>query len=507
MTGGLCWVFQATELPPLPEASLFAMPEWTGEQIAQAAFDRDLIDDHQLREVSSELGGFDSDPDQAKQLLLRRELVTNYQLEKLLRGDRTGFFYGKYKSLYQIGTGTFARVFRAVHRDTGEVRAVKVLRSRHYKEPQLREQFLREGEMGCTLRHPNIVPIFEAASDHGSCYIVMEFIEGRNLREFLKVRSHLEPDQAIRLAIDICRGLDYAFQRGISHRDLKASNVLISSLGQAKLLDFGLAGADPNSSDAELAKLENPRTIDYAALERCTGVRKDDMRSDVFFLGCIFYHMLSGKPALEETPDRLSRLSRNRFDAMAPIQTLMPELPSDVVGVVNKSAMFDPNRRYQSPGEMLSDLLAVANRGTNGSNGAARSASGLPIKQRTLMVVEPSSQAQDALRNHFKQHGFRVLITADPQRPAGLFTDQHQPADCVIFSTSNLGNEALEAFNDFGDQPATKSVPAILLLGPKHQNWAAQAHTNDWRATVATPIKMKRLLALFDQMMPVGKDS
>jgi serine/threonine-protein kinase len=283
--------------------------------------------------------------------------------------------------------------------------------------------------------------------------------------------------------------------------------VLISSHGQAKLLDFGLAGADPNSSDAELAKLENPRTIDYAALERCTGVRKDDMRSDIFFLGCIFYHMLSGKPALEETPDRLSRLSRNRFDAMEPIQVLMPELSSEVVGVVNKSTMFDPNRRYQSPGEMLSDLLSLAERGAVGSNGKPRSSGGGPAtKQRTLMVVEPSAQAQEALRGHFKQHGFRVLVTSDPQRPAGLFTDQHQPADCVIFSTSNLGGEALEAFNDFGEQPTTKTVPAILLLGPKHQNWAAQAHTNEWRATVATPIKMKRLLALFDQMMPVGKE-
>ena len=456
----------------------------------------------------SEVGSsFDSDPEAIKQLLVRRELVTNYQLEKLLRGDRSGFFYGKYKVLYQIGTGTFARVFRGTHRETSEVRAVKVLRSRHYKEPQLREQFLREGEMGCTLRHPNIVPIFEAASDHGACYIVMEFIEGRNLREFLKVRSHLEPDQAIRLAIDICRGLDYAFQRGISHRDLKASNVLISSLGQAKLLDFGLAGADPNSSDAELAKLENPRTIDYAALERSTGVRKDDMRSDVFFLGCIFYHMLSGKPALEETADRLSRLSRNRFDAMVPIQVLMPDLPSEIVGVVNKAAMFDPNRRYQSPGEMLSDLMSIADRGSSGGgNGKQRTATGLPVKQRTLMIVEPNAQAQDALRTHLKNHGFRVLVTADPQRPAGLFTDQHHPADCVIFSTSSLGNEALEAFNDFGQQPTTKTVPAILLLGPKHQNWAAEAETNDFRATVATPIKMKRLLALFDQMMPVGKE-
>jgi serine/threonine protein kinase len=483
------------------------MPEWTAEQITQAAFDRDLIDEHQLRDVMAETGSLESDPELVKQLLLRRELVTNYQLEKLLRGDRTGFFYGKYKSLYLIGTGTFARVFRAAHRETGEVRALKVLRSRHYKEPALREQFLREGEMGCTLRHPNIVPIFEAVSDHGACYIVMEFIEGRNLREFLKVRSHLEVDQAIKLATDICRGLDYAFQRGISHRDLKASNVLVSSLGQAKLLDFGLAGADPNSSDADLAKLENPRTIDYAALERCTGVRKDDMRSDIFFLGCIFYHMLCGKPALEETLDRLSRLSRNRFDAMAPIQNLMPDLPSEVVGVVNKSAMIDPTRRYQSPGEMLSDLLALADRGASKGNGKPRASNGMPVKQRTLMVVEPNSQTQEALRGHFKHHGFRVLVTADPQRPAGLFTNQNHPADCVIFSTSHLGEEAVEAFNDFGEQPTTKAVPAILLLGPKHENWTAHAQTNEWRATVTTPIKMKRLLALLDQMMQVEKQA
>ncbi|HTQ39466.1 MAG TPA: serine/threonine-protein kinase [Pirellulales bacterium] len=483
------------------------MPEWTAEQIAQAAFDRDLIDEQQFRQVLAESGSLDCDPEQAKQAMVRRGLLTNYQLEKLLRGDRTGFFYGKYKSLYLIGRGTFARVFRAVHRDTGEVRAVKVLRNTHFVDPEKREQFLREGEMGCTLRHPNIVPIYEAVSDSAKCYIVMEFIEGRNLREDLKVHTRFDVAKAIRITIDICRGLDYAFQRGISHKDLKTSNVLLSSMGQAKLLDFGLAGADPNSSDAELAKLENPRTIDYAALERSTGVRKDDMRSDIFFLGCILYNMLSGKPALEETQDRLARLSRNRFDALVPIATLMPELPGDVVAVVNKSAQFYPDLRYQTPAEMLRDLKKITSRESVNGNGKAAETGSLPGKQRTLMIVEPNFQAQEALRNHFKQKGFRVLVTSDPLRPASLFTDDHQPADCVIFSTSNLGDEALQAFNDFGDQPTTKSVPAILLLGPKHQEMAAQAHTNDWRATVATPIKMKRLLALFDQMMPAAREA
>ncbi len=99
-----------------------------------------------------------------------------------------------------------------------------------------------------------------------------------------------------------------------------------------------------------------------------------------------------------------------------------------------------------------------------------------------------------------------MLVTADPLRPASLFTDSNQPADCVIFSTANLGDEALTAFNNFGEQDTTKEVPAILLLGPKHPEMATQARTDEHRATVTTPIKMKRLLELFDRMMPAAKE-
>src|SRR5690606_11233566 len=159
-----------------------------------------------------------------------------------------------------------------------------------------------------------------------------------------------------RLAPDICRGLDYAFQRGVTHRDLKASNVLVSSMGQAKLVDFGLAAADPDASDAELEKIENPRTIDYAALERATGVRKDDTRSDIFFLGCIYYQMLCGRTALEETRDRSTRLSRTRLESIVPVAQVNPDLPAEVIAVVNKSLQLDPMLRYQTPGEMLADL-------------------------------------------------------------------------------------------------------------------------------------------------------
>lgn len=479
------------------------MVEWDAEQIAQNALDRDLINERDLRDIWGELGTGEVDPDRLKQLLVRREFVTNYQLERLLKGERTGFFYGPFKILYLVGTGTFARVFRAMHKETRDVRAVKVLRNRFLNEKEKREQFVREGEMGLSLRHPNIVPIYEVASEPNQCYLVMDFIEGHNLREFLKVRS-FEPPDATRLALDVCRGLDYAFQRGISHRDLKSSNVLVSSLGQAKLVDFGLAGADPELSDAELAKIENPRTIDYAALERATGVRKDDNRSDIFFLGCLYYHMLTGKPAMEETRDRIARLSRNRLDSIVPIVTLAPDLPKDVVSVVHKAMQLDPNLRYQTPAEMATDLQIISERLTAGDSGVHRDLADAR-KRRTIMIVEPNPNIQETLRNHFKEEGYRVLVTTDPQRPASLSGENKAPADCVIFSTAGLGQEALEAFNNFSAMPATKTVPAILLLAAKHKDWISRAQTNECHTTAATPIKMKRLMEMIESLLPAEK--
>ena len=164
--------------------------------------------------------------------------------------------------------------------------------------------------------------------------------------------------------------------------------------------------------------------------------------------------------------------------------------------------MLDPEKRYQSPGEMLADLLVAADR-LAGGNGRIKNFAAA-AKQRAVMIVEPNAQIQEALRVQFKEKGFRVLVTADPLRPASLFTDENQPADCVIFSTSTLGEDALDAFNDFGSGTATQSIPAILLLGPRHHDWNARAQTNDRRKTVATPIKMKRLLELFDRLMPVA---
>ena len=123
------------------------MGKQTAEQIAQRAFDLGLLDDRQLRQVWAELGTRNVKVRELVQLLVRREFMTNYQVERLLKGEKTGFFYGEYKVLYLVGTGTFARVFRAVHRETDQVVALKVLRTRFSDNPTQYGQFLREGQV------------------------------------------------------------------------------------------------------------------------------------------------------------------------------------------------------------------------------------------------------------------------------------------------------------------------------------------------------------------------
>jgi len=473
------------------------MVELSAEQFAQRAFDLNLLDERQFQEVMAQIGSRQLSGAEFQQLLLRRELLTNYQTERLLRGDRAGFFYGQYKVLYLIGTGTFARVYRACHKSSGQIVALKVLRRRYAEDPEQADRFYREGEMGATLEHPNIVPIMEVVSQADSHFLVMKFIEGRNLREFIKIRKKFSPAQATRIVADIAAGLSYAFERGICHRDLKMSNVLVSSLGQAMLVDFGLAAAD-NSDDA-VANSPNPRTIDYAGLERATGVRKDDSRSDIYFLGCIFYHILTGKPPIYETKDRIQRLSKSRFQDVTPITKVDPDIPRPIAAVVNRAMELDPDLRYQSPGEMLNDLKVVMQR-LNEPFTPPVEEEAPPNKEpakappgRTLMFVESNVAMQDIIRQRLKNNGYRVLVTADPDRALSRFAEGARAADCVIFSTGELGEPALEAFNRFGEGQHTGPIPAILLLGEHHEDWKKKAKLNKHRVAVSMPIKLRHL--------------
>jgi CheY-like chemotaxis protein len=475
------------------------MVQPTAEQVAQRALDLGLLDEKQLRDVWAALGTHSVSLEEFFQMLLRRELMTNYQIERLRKGERHGFFFGRnkeYKIQYLIGAGTFARVFRAIHQPSGRVVAIKALRSRFSENPAHYNLFLREGHVGCTLRHPNIVRIDEVVSDGRQHFLVMEFVEGRNLREHMKVRKRLTPEEATRLTMDIARGLHYAFQHGVTHRDLKLSNVLVSITGQAKIVDFGLAALDDAVADDLPDDLPNTRTIDYAALERATGVRKDDTRSDIYFLGCIYYHLLTGVAPLPETSDRLARLSRNRFHEVIPIRKLDPSVPDMAALVVNKAMSLDPNARYQTPGAMLADLQVAMQRLV--SSRAAEESGTLPSgtlaePTHAVMVVEANSRLQEMLREGLRKAGFRVLMTVDPMRALQRFRQDITIADCALIDARGIGQQAVEVFNEMGEDKQTGNLPVVLLLDGNQRQWAQRASTAAHRVVLTMPVTMKQL--------------
>jgi len=479
----------------------------TAEQVAERAFDLGLLDERQLRELWGSFGSHNVPLESFVQTLVRREFLTNYQVERLVKGDRSGFFFGDYRVLYLVGTGTFARVYRAAHRSTGQIVAVKVLRNRYSENRAQASLFVREGRVGCTLRHPNIVPIYEVVSEGKCHFLVMEFVEGRNLREFVRIRKKLDPLEATRMMAGITDGLRYAFENGrLTHRDLKMSNILVSSRGVAKLVDFGLASMDDTLTDDALAELPNTRTVDYAALERATGVRKDDVRRAIYFLGCIYYNMLTGQPPLAETRDRLQRLSKQRFLDVVPIQKADPTLPAAVSIVVNKAMMLDPERRYQSPAAMLTDLKAAVRRLSEGRADAGDDVEDEENRRaadngRSVMIVESDSQLQDVFRKGFKQAGYRVLVTADPARAAGRFRQDATVADCVVFNAQQIGRPALDVFNELGMDKRTRAVPAVLLLDEPQHAWQSHANTGPHRIVLPMPITMKRLRESVEQLL------
>jgi serine/threonine protein kinase len=485
------------------------MSELTADQLAHRIYECRLMELDQLRQIigESSVDG-EADLETFKDHLLRHEHLTNWQLQRVLEGHVTGYFYGNWKVLYLIGAGTFARVYRSVHIKTGDVKATKVLRSRYSEDENMREQFLREATMVMKLRHPNIVPIQEVETERGRLYMVMDFVEGQNLRDYVRAHKKLSPVRSLKIISDLAAGMAYAADLGIGHRDMKLSNVLLSAKGQAKIVDFGLATV---SGDEQESVGGAARSIDYAGLEKVTGAGRDDPRSDIYFLGCMLYHMVSGEPALEETTERMRRIAAQRYLSVIPITNHDPELPHRLVVFINRLMELKIESRVQTAKEahreaetVLAQLIAGDTAKYDAKltdQDAAAYAKSVEVKDegadKTILLIESNLKLQDTLRAKLKEIGYRVLITADPERGLERFEDyepeEDPPVDCVIFGTVGLGRSGLKAYRDFVLAENTKNVPTLLIIVDKLEKFVQPTWLGGNKMAFKMPLKFKHV--------------
>ncbi len=475
--------------------------------LAERAHQAGIITLDQLRECWDDLGSRNAAPEEMMRVLQRKGFLTPFQIDKLQKNDKTGYFYGGNKVLYKVASGGFARVYRGINVETGEPTAIKVLRQRWTSDKVSVDAFYQEGRVGQALRHPNIVRIDEVAGHDSVHYIAMEFVEGGNLRDFLKIRGgHLERSEAIRLMLDALNGLAYAFEQGVTHRDIKLTNLLASTQGQVKLVDFGLASVHKDERRAEEA--HGQRTVEYAMLEKATGVQKGDPRSDIFFLGAVFYQMISGTAPIQEKKDRAARMLRTRIDNIRPVLEVFPQADRQLAGIVDRMMDLNANNRFQKPLDVVDALKTVASMAPapavkRPEPAAAKAAAGKDqATTRSLLLIEADAGLQNTIREKLHAAGYRVLITSDPQRAVERYKEQ--PTDCVVVDCETTNKAGMDAFIETATHARNFKLPwsGIAMLTPEQSDWSKRVTQTDKLVVLIKPLTLRQLREHLDRIVP-----
>lgn len=482
-------------------------------QVCQTLLRLRLVDQRQLDECL--IGPAASSTEILLQSMERKGLITSYQSSQLKKwdGNTTRLVLGHYALLYHNASGSFARVFRAKDLNTGAMVGLKVLRSRYAKDPKSIAEFKREAELGKTLKHENIVPIYEVAHDQGEYYLSMEFVEGGNLRDFVNIRKKLSVEEATKATHDMASALQYALEKGLTHRDLKLTNVLMSTRAVAKLVDFGLAGLDPNVANEANVAEGAQRAIEYATLEKNTGVSRNDPRSDLYFLGAIYYELLTGVPPLPRTKDASERSEFRRYANVVPARERDPTLPTGVAAVLEKLMNIDPKLRYQSAADVVSDvrqlmrdyevippLAAATSTYTSSRDATSTETRDSPVPgaavntQPMVLCVEARLKHQDVLRSYLTKHGYRVLMFSDVNRAVARVLNGNPPAAIVIMG-DGVGEASLSGFKQLCRKSSPDAVSCLLVLSEKQQKIcvAARQHVTESCRVLQQPLTLRDL--------------
>ena len=347
---------------------------------------------------------------------LARELVEQKQLTKfqaglVLAGKTKALIMHNYTILDRLGAGGMGQVFKAEHRRMKRVVALKMLPTSVSTDPAALARFQREVEAAAQLSHPNIVAAYDADEANGAHFLVMEYIDGRDLSALVKTEGPLSPQRAVGCILQAARGLEFAHQKGVIHRDVKPSNLLLDSQGTVKVLDLGLARIDGGAGLTGSGEVMG--TVDYMAPEQAISARTVDARADIYSLGCALYYLVTGKPPYDgqSLTDKLLAHQRQPIPSLAAAQ---PSVSTELDAVFRKLVAKGRDDRYQA----MTEVIAALGECPEGRDGDS------PLEQpsgKPTISDQPSDMSlamgYSPLRRIDTSDPFAAVAVVEPARP------------------------------------------------------------------------------------------
>lgn len=276
-----------------------------------------------------------------------------------MRMSKNKILGGRYSLVEKVGGGGMAVVYKAIDSILNRTVAIKLLRKEFCHDPEFVTNFEREAQSAASLSHPNVVNIFDVGKDGDDHYIVMEYIDGKTLKEVINERAPLPSAEVIEISKQICDALEHAHQNQIIHRDIKPHNILINKLGNIKVTDFGIARAVTSSTITYQAE-SVLGSVHYFSPEQARGGIAT-ATSDIYSLGVVMYEMLTGKlPFSGESP--ISIALKHVQDELTEPSIYNQDIPENLENIVLRALAKNPLHRYKSADQMLRDLKVALNK-------------------------------------------------------------------------------------------------------------------------------------------------
>jgi serine/threonine protein kinase len=264
-----------------------------------------------------------------------------------------GEAFGGYTIESLLGRGGMGAVYLATHARLGRKVALKVIASELAHQEDFRARFLRESQLAASLDHPNVIPIYDADEVDGLLYLAMRYVRGPSLQKVIRERGSLPPAETLRIAEQIGGALDAAHRAGLVHRDVKPANILVAEPGDhAYLCDFGLAKLTSSKGTTQTGSFLG--TVDYCAPEQIQG-RSLDGRADVYSLGCVLFHCLTGEAPFTGEAD-FAVLQAHLLEPPPILSGVRSDLPRALDGVIVTAMAKEPGGRYATAGALASDF-------------------------------------------------------------------------------------------------------------------------------------------------------